>query len=152
MPAVNPAVAAAMAAAMAPQAAAAAPSAAAAAAKAAAMAAQHMAAIQAAAHAAAQAAMGGGGASSLMNASVVQGIMGQMYGGGMPGGGAGSGLAAVSGGGPGATEITLECPAGLVGRIIGKGGETIRDLQLRSGCQIQMCVARRTRTRALSLI
>lgn len=97
-----------------------------------------MAAIQAAAHAAAQAAMGSGSAGLStpgMNASMVQGVMGQMYG----GGGAG-GLAAVAGGGPGATEVTLECPAGLVGRIIGKGGETIRDLQLRSGCHIQMCV------------
>jgi far upstream element-binding protein len=102
-----------------------------------------MAAIQAAAHAAAQAAMGSGSAGLStpgMNASMVQGVMGQMYGGGGAAAGGAGGLAAVAGGGPGATEVTLECPAGLVGRIIGKGGETIRDLQLRSGCHIQMCV------------
>lgn len=28
---------------------------------------------------------------------------------------------------------TVECPQHLVGRVIGKGGETIRDLQARSG-------------------
>jgi far upstream element-binding protein len=40
--------------------------------------------------------------------------------------------------GPGALQITLDCPPSLVGRIIGKGGETIRDLQLKSGCQVQI--------------
>ena len=36
---------------------------------------------------------------------------------------------------PGAVEQAskvLDCPQHLVGRVIGKGGETIRDLQLRS--------------------
>ncbi len=56
-------------------------------------------------------------------------------GGGMQGymGGAGGG-----GGGGGGGEITrtLECPAGIVGRIIGRGGETIRSLQTGSGAHI----------------
>jgi len=36
------------------------------------------------------------------------------------------------------TTQTLECEPGLVGRIIGRGGETIRDLQLRCGAKIQI--------------
>jgi hypothetical protein len=34
-----------------------------------------------------------------------------------------------------ATE-TLDCPPGLVGRVIGKGGETIKGLQAQSGAHI----------------
>uniref|UniRef100_A0A7S2AZB9 WW domain-containing protein n=1 Tax=Octactis speculum TaxID=3111310 RepID=A0A7S2AZB9_9STRA len=38
----------------------------------------------------------------------------------------------------GTSEIILDCPQNVVGRVIGRGGETIRDLQLRSGCSIQI--------------
>jgi len=41
---------------------------------------------------------------------------------------------------PGDASATIkeivECPPNLVGRVIGRGGETIRDLQSRSGCEI----------------
>ena len=33
-------------------------------------------------------------------------------------------------------NVTLDCPAGLVGRVIGKGGETIKGLQAQSGAHI----------------
>ena len=32
----------------------------------------------------------------------------------------------------------VDIPTGMVGLIIGKGGENIRDLQMRSGCHIQV--------------
>jgi outer membrane biosynthesis protein TonB len=35
---------------------------------------------------------------------------------------------------------TLEVAKDVVGRIIGKGGETIRDIQTRSGCQVRTAV------------
>jgi len=40
--------------------------------------------------------------------------------------------------GPGAGDVseTVECPPGIVGRIIGRGGETIRGLQQASGAHI----------------
>ena len=34
--------------------------------------------------------------------------------------------------------ITMDCPFQLVGRVIGKGGDTIRDLQKRTGARIQV--------------
>lgn len=36
----------------------------------------------------------------------------------------------------GAIKEVVECPQHLVGRVIGRGGETIRDLQARSACDI----------------
>jgi rRNA processing protein Krr1/Pno1 len=88
----------------------------------------NQAAIQAAAHAAAQAAMA--------SASMYGGMGGNMMGGGLitspgmptPGIQVGAGM----------ESIVIDCPQTLVGRIIGKGGETIRDLQMRSGCNIQI--------------
>ena len=44
---------------------------------------------------------------------------------------------AVGNGAPGRLA-TFECPKGLVGRVIGKGGETINELQRRSGARIQI--------------
>jgi len=41
------------------------------------------------------------------------------------------------GGAPGRT-LTFDCPRTLVGRVIGKGGETINELQRRSGARIQI--------------
>ncbi len=38
--------------------------------------------------------------------------------------------------GPPAT--ILDCPKSIIGRVIGKGGETINDLQGRSGARIQI--------------
>merc|ERR1719331_2183292 len=35
-------------------------------------------------------------------------------------------------------EVILDCPQDLVGRVIGRGGETIRDLQTKTGCSIQI--------------
>lgn len=37
-----------------------------------------------------------------------------------------------------ANVLSIDCPAALVGRVIGKSGETIRDLQTRSGARIQI--------------
>lgn len=37
---------------------------------------------------------------------------------------------------PGDATRTMECPPGIVGRIIGRGGETIRSLQSASGAHI----------------
>lgn len=37
---------------------------------------------------------------------------------------------------PGEAQKTLECPQGIVGRVIGRGGETIRTLQQASGAHI----------------
>merc|ERR1719203_2095053 len=39
---------------------------------------------------------------------------------------------------PGHTEALMDCPQKLVGLVIGKGGETIKDLQSKSGCSIQI--------------
>jgi len=41
---------------------------------------------------------------------------------------------------PGQTWITqtVECPQSVVGRVIGRGGETIKDLQARARCKIQV--------------
>ena len=36
----------------------------------------------------------------------------------------------------GETEERVPCPAGIVGRVIGRGGETIRSLQQGSGAHI----------------
>jgi far upstream element-binding protein len=36
----------------------------------------------------------------------------------------------------------VDIPTGMVGLIIGKGGENIRDLQMRSGCHIQVAVCK----------
>lgn len=47
--------------------------------------------------------------------------------------GAGAGAAPVL---PGDVQQNVECPAGIVGRIIGRGGETIRTLQQASGAHI----------------
>jgi far upstream element-binding protein len=44
---------------------------------------------------------------------------------------------AVGNGAPGKLT-TFECPKALVGRVIGKGGETINELQRRSGARIQI--------------
>ena len=33
---------------------------------------------------------------------------------------------------------TVKCPQGLVGKIIGRGGETIKELMAKSGCRIQI--------------
>lgn len=38
--------------------------------------------------------------------------------------------------GQGDASETVECPPGIVGRIIGRGGETIRGLQQASGAHI----------------
>ena len=38
----------------------------------------------------------------------------------------------------GTVEETVECPSGLVGRLIGKGGETISSLQAQCGAHIQI--------------
>eukprot|EP00971_Amphidinium_carterae_P007845 155354-Amphidinium_carterae.1 len=46
----------------------------------------------------------------------------------------GTGASAASGNG----EMVVECPQHIVGRVIGRGGETIRDLQEKSGCSIQI--------------
>jgi len=35
-------------------------------------------------------------------------------------------------------SATVDCPKDLVGRVIGRGGETINDLQARSGTRIQI--------------
>ena len=43
------------------------------------------------------------------------------------------GLIAGMGGGIGEVTEIVQCPQGLVGRIIGSGGATIKDLQMRSG-------------------
>ena len=39
---------------------------------------------------------------------------------------------------PGDARETVRCPQALVGRLIGKGGDTIKDLQRRSGARIQI--------------
>ena len=36
------------------------------------------------------------------------------------------------------TSATLECPKNLVGRVIGRGGETTNELQNKSGTRIQI--------------
>jgi len=36
------------------------------------------------------------------------------------------------------TSTVINCPQNVVGRVIGRGGETIKNLQLRSGCHIQI--------------
>ena len=41
-------------------------------------------------------------------------------------------------GAPGDVTRSLECPPGIVGRIIGRGGETIRSLQQASGAHIMV--------------
>ncbi len=53
--------------------------------------------------------------------------------GGGGGGGSGAGSAASS-----FTRVTITVPSGLVGGVIGKGGETVRALQARSGATIQI--------------
>lgn len=35
-------------------------------------------------------------------------------------------------------EVVVDCPQDLVGRVIGRGGETIRELQQKTGCSIQI--------------
>jgi len=55
--------------------------------------------------------------------------------GGYDGGGAGGGKGGFSGGGP-REEITMEVDDRDIGRIIGKGGSNIRDLQQGTGCRI----------------
>ncbi len=60
------------------------------------------------------------------------------FGGGVaPGGGAGGFGAAVAGAG-GEVSRQMECPSSIVGRIIGRGGETIRGLQNGSGAHINI--------------
>ncbi|ETV92722.1 hypothetical protein H310_13149 [Aphanomyces invadans] len=59
------------------------------------------------------------------------GTYGGQYGGGY-GGGSGSGY------GDDNTTLNIPVPKSLVGLIIGKGGETIRELQGKSGCHIQV--------------
>lgn len=41
-------------------------------------------------------------------------------------------------GGQAEASETLDCPPGLVGRIIGRGGETIKGLQAASGATISI--------------
>lgn len=36
------------------------------------------------------------------------------------------------------TDVTIDCPKDLVGRVIGTRGETIKDLQSKTGCSIQI--------------
>ena len=54
---------------------------------------------------------------------MLAGVHGNMSGMGMPGG---------------AVSQTVECPRQLVGRMIGKGGETINLIQTRSSCRVQI--------------
>jgi len=92
------------------------------------------AAIQAAAHAAAQAAMA---ASALtQGGNNPYGLMSGLPQANPSMGGGIAGIPRATGAID--TSILVDCPQTLVGRVIGKGGETIRDLQLRSGCQIQV--------------
>ena len=44
----------------------------------------------------------------------------------------------IVGGGGGSTTQFVDCPKPIVGRIIGKGGETINQLQQRSGTKMQV--------------
>jgi far upstream element-binding protein len=37
------------------------------------------------------------------------------------------------------TTKTVECPKSVVGRVIGKGGETIKGLQKQFGTSVQVC-------------
>ena len=54
-------------------------------------------------------------------------------------GGPGGAGAAVPGLNQGPTEMKIvDCPQAVVGRVIGKGGETIKLLQMQSGCRIQI--------------
>lgn len=51
--------------------------------------------------------------------------------------------AKINEGGPGGLveggpSMVLDCPKAIIGRIIGRGGETINDLQARSGARIQI--------------
>ena len=58
---------------------------------------------------------------------------GPAAGGGMPGGGGGGG-----GGGDGRNSIVLRVPNVAVGTVIGRGGETIKQLQAMTGARIQI--------------
>jgi len=71
--------------------------------------------------------LSGGGSSSYKPMPVAQIIGNNMYG---PGGG--------SGGGEDAMEEQVGVPNGVVGYIIGKGGESITSMQRRSGCRVQI--------------
>ena len=54
-------------------------------------------------------------------------------------GGPGGAGAAIPGLNQGPTEVKIvDCPQAVVGRVIGKGGETIKLLQMQSGCRIQI--------------
>ena len=61
---------------------------------------------------------------------------GGMGGGGAPGGAGGYGPP--SGGAPGSTSLTVQVPGGMIGTIIGRGGETIRALQASTGARVQV--------------
>jgi predicted RNA-binding protein YlqC (UPF0109 family) len=50
---------------------------------------------------------------------------------------------------PGTNDLVVPCAQHLVGRIIGRGGETIRDLQTRTGCSIQINQVRRLYSRRI---
>jgi far upstream element-binding protein len=58
--------------------------------------------------------------------------------GGAGGGHGGSMSGAVAAGGGEHTTNVIECPPGIVGRVIGRGGETIRGLQNGSGAHIDV--------------
>mmetsp|Transcript_29115 Transcript_29115/g.53103 ORF Transcript_29115/g.53103 Transcript_29115/m.53103 type:complete len:615 (+) Transcript_29115:130-1974(+) len=52
--------------------------------------------------------------------------------------GAPLGLGLPAAGAAGSGEAVVECPQAAVGRVIGRGGETIRELQEKTGCSIQI--------------
>lgn len=80
------------------------------------------------------------GPSSAIAAPMSMG-MGMGMGGMAPMGGMfpyGAGAAGVMGGGGGTQSQSIDCPKAIVGRIIGRGGETINMLQAKSGAKMQV--------------
>ena len=57
---------------------------------------------------------------------------------GSGGGGGGGGYGGGGGGGGGGGSTTVTVPNNMVGLVIGKGGENIRVMQVRSGASIQV--------------
>jgi far upstream element-binding protein len=71
-------------------------------------------------------------------AYAVQLIQNKMFDLDKPGGAMGSAGVAIDGFMRSPPSTTLDCPKPLIGRIIGKGGETINDIQTRSGARVQI--------------
>ena len=72
---------------------------------------------------------------SMINALITQAQIERP--GGVGGGNSAQGQALAAAGANGATEV-VQCPPSLVGRVIGRQGETIRDIQVRTGAAIQI--------------